>query len=76
MSRELLTSVVVRFDPPNLTVELLLKFDPLTVSVKPGSPAVLLAGLIVLTVGIGLLTARVTALVTPPPGVGLNTVME
>jgi hypothetical protein len=69
-----LTNVVVRAIPLKLTVDPLMKFVPFTVRVKAVPPAVALLGEIVVTLGIGLLTVKVTALEVPPPGVGLVTV--
>src|SRR5207237_1162666 len=69
-----LTRVVGRSAPPRRTIELLLKFVPFTVNVNAASPAVLLAGTMVVTVGAGLLTVRLTTLVEgPPAGAGLKT---
>ena len=71
----LLTNVVVRLLPLNLTIELPTKFVPITVKVKAAPPKVLLDGLMLLSVGTGLLTVNVRELDVPPPGVGLNTVI-
>jgi hypothetical protein len=61
----------------NLTSELSLKFEPLTVKVKAAAPTALLVGEILLNVGTGLLTVKVAAVtLVPPPGVGLKTVIE
>jgi hypothetical protein len=69
-----LTNAVVRAAPLNQTTELLLKFVPLTVNVNAGSPAILLVGDNVVTVGTGLFTAKLSAGVdAPPPGVGFVT---
>ena len=62
--------------PLKRTTELPLKFVPVAVSVKAEPPAVLLVGLILLSVGVGLLTVKLTALEVPPPGVGFITVIE
>ena len=70
-----LTKVVARATPLKRTTELLLKLVPLTVSVKAVSPAVLLVGLMLLNIGTGLLTVKLTGLDSPLPGVGLKTVM-
>ena len=75
VSLVLLTNVVVRLLPSKRTIELLLKFEPFAVSVKALVPAVLLVGLMLLSVGTGLLTVNVRELDVPPPGVGLNTVI-
>ena len=48
---------------------------PFTVKVKAASPAVLLFGNSVLTVGTGLLTVNDLELDVPPPGAGLETVI-
>jgi len=71
----LLTKVVARSLPLNRTTELLLKFVPVTVRVKLPLPAVLVVGLMLLSVGVGLLTIKLIASEFPPPGVGLNTVI-
>ena len=70
-----LTNVVVRLLPLKRTMELMVKFVPVAVSVKAALPADLLVGLILLNVGDGLLTAKLTALDVPPPGVGFKTVI-
>lgn len=56
-------------------MELLLKLVPLTVKTNAASPAVLLVGEMLLSVGTGLLTRRLAAADVPPPGVGLKTVI-
>lgn len=71
-----LTTAVTRSLPLRRTIELLLKPVPLTVKAKAGSPTVLTAGLIVVIVGAGLLIVKVIAVVVPPPGAGLKTVMD
>jgi hypothetical protein len=63
-----LTNVVVRVCPFHCTDEVETKFEPFTVSVKAGSPAVTVAGEIDVTVGAGLLTAKLTALDVEAPG--------
>src|SRR5207244_9592220 len=69
-----LTRVVGRSAPPRRTIELLLKFVPFTVNVNAASPAILLAGTLVVRVGAGLLTVRLATLVEgPPAGVWLET---
>ena len=55
----LLTKVVVKVELFQCTFEPETKFDPLTVSVKPGPPAVALLGEIELIAGTGLLTVNV-----------------
>ena len=72
----MLTKVVVRLLPLNWTTELLLKFVPVTVRVKLPLPAVRVVGLMVLSVGAGLLTVKLTAFELPPPGVGLKMVIS
>lgn len=71
----MLTKVVVRLLPLKRTTELLLKFVPVAVRVKKEPPAVLLVGLILLRVGVGLLTIKLTALEVPPPGARFKTVI-
>jgi len=72
----LLPYVVARSAPFHRTMDDAMKFVPVTVSVKPGSPAVLLFGAMELSVGTGFgaLIVNVCALDRPPPGAGLNTV--
>jgi hypothetical protein len=48
---------------------------PLTVNVKAALPAVLVVGEMVVSVGTRLLIVRLVELETPPPGVGLETVI-
>ena len=73
----MLTNVVLRAAPLNRTAELLLKFVPLTVKVKAVSPANLVIGDKLLTVGTGLFTVTINGGVdVPPPGVGFVTVTE
>jgi hypothetical protein len=57
-----------------LTMEVLTKFVPFTVSVNVAPPAVALVGEIVVMVGAGLFTVKATEFDVPPPGVGLVTV--
>src|SRR3954454_3432507 len=57
-----LTNVVVRPEPLKFTVEVPMKFVPLTVNVNAASPAFLLDGLTLVVVGTGLLTVSVCAL--------------
>lgn len=74
----MLTKVVVRSPPPNLTTELFMKFVPLTVRVKAISPAVLLVGEILIRVGTGLgcaLTVKLTEFTETEPVAGLKTVI-
>jgi hypothetical protein len=48
-----LTTVVVRSAPCHCTAELGTKFDPVTIRVKAGPPAVVLAGASALSAGTG-----------------------
>ena len=68
------TYVVLRALPFQLTTEVVTKLAPFTVRVKPGPPAVELVGPIVESVGVRLLTVKVSPADVPPPGVGLVTV--
>jgi hypothetical protein len=70
----LLTKVVVKVEVFQCTLEPETKFDPLTVSVKAGPPALALLGEIELIAGTGLLTVNVFAADVPPPGPGFVTV--
>jgi len=70
----LLTKVVVKTKLFQCTFEPETKFDPLTVSVKPGPPAVALLGEIELIAGTGLLTVNILGADVPPPGPGFVTV--
>ena len=63
-------------EPEKFTTELEIKLVPLTVRVKPVSPAVLEVGDILVVVGTGLPTVKVCALDVPPPGVGFVTVIS
>jgi hypothetical protein len=72
----LLTKVVVKVELFQCTFEPETKFDPLTVSVKAGPPAVALLGEIELIAGTGLLMVNVIALDVPPPGGAFTTVTE
>jgi len=72
-----LTKAVARAVPLKFTTDVLMKFEPFTVSVKAPEPAVAVAGCRVVIAGTGLLaavTVKVTALDVPPPGDGLVTV--
>jgi hypothetical protein len=69
-----LTKVVGRSAPFHRTTELELKLSPFTTSVNDDVPIKTLAGDKELTTGTAV-TLRVAALDTPPPGVGLKTVM-
>jgi hypothetical protein len=68
------TKVVARAVLFHCTVEDDTKFVPVTVNVKPGSPAKAEFGLSDTAVGAGLSTVKVNAVVVPPPGPGLDTV--
>ena len=72
----LLANVVVRADPFQSTTEPETKFEPFTVRVKAGPPAVALLGEIELIAGTGLLTVNVIAFDVPPPGGAFTTVTE
>ena len=67
-------SVVVCGTLLKLRTELPLKFVPLTVKSKAGSPTVLSVGKMLANVGAGLFTVKLSGPVVPPPGVGLVTV--
>jgi hypothetical protein len=71
-----LANVVVRGDPFQSTTEPKTKFEPFTVSVKAGPPAVALLGEIELIAGTGLLMVNVIAFEVPPPGRAFTTVTE
>jgi hypothetical protein len=68
-----LTNVVVRAEPLKLTVEVETKFVPFTVSVNALSPAVFVVGEILVVVGTGLFTVKLTEFEVPPPGEGFVT---
>src|ERR1700687_1909081 len=68
------TNIVVRAFPWKSTVAPLTNPVPLTVSVNPAPPAVVLFGESVVIVGIGLVTAKFIVFDVPPPGAGLVTV--
>jgi hypothetical protein len=72
----LLENVVLRADPFQSTTEPKTKFDPCTVSVKAGPPAVALLGEIELIAGTGFLMVNVMGSDVPPPGVAFTTVTE
>jgi hypothetical protein len=71
-----LTYVVVSPVPFHCTVELEMKFVPVTVRVNAAPPAVALEGESEVTSGLGLLIVKVSPLDVPPPGVGLITVID
>jgi len=62
--------------PSNRTTDPRINPEPLTVSVKLGPSATTGFGEMLVIAGSGLLTVRVTAEEVPPPGVGLETVMD
>ena len=70
------TNVVVRSEPLNLTTEEDMNSVPETVIVNSESPTVFPVGSMLVVVGTGLFTVNVWASEVPPPGVGLNTVIE
>src|SRR5262249_28648164 len=70
-----LTKVVGRSAPFHLTVEVLTKFDPLSVRVNPASVASLVVGLRVVSPGTRLLTVNGSESDVPPPGTGVETVI-
>ena len=64
----LLSNVVTLSEPLKRTTEAATKFVPLTVIVKAGSPAVLVAGEMLVVVGSGLFTTNALLIpVAPPP---------
>src|SRR5260370_945436 len=65
--------LVVRLEPLTWTTDPLTKFEPFTVRVKAELPTVVALGEILVSVGTGLLTVKVSAPLVPP---GLTTVME
>jgi len=71
-----LTNVVVRLAPFHFTRLPATKLVPVTVTVKPGPPAVALLGESEVAVGTGLLTVKFCDREVPPPGAGLNTVTK
>jgi hypothetical protein len=60
---ELLTNVVVLFDPSHRTVEFETKFEPFTVKVRAGPPAVAELGLMLVSTGAPAETTRAKAFV-------------
>jgi hypothetical protein len=74
----LLPNVVARWLPFHCTMDELMKFAPVTVSVKAASPAVAFGGEIELSVGLGFgaLIVNVCAPEMPPPGAGVDTVTD
>ncbi len=63
-----LTNVVVRALPPKFTTEFATKPVPFTVKLNPAPPAVALVGEMLVIVGTGLFTMKLTAFDVPPPG--------
>ena len=70
------TNVVTLVDPFHWTEEDVLKFVPVSVSVKPLLPKVVDVGEMEARVGIGLFIVSVCAPEVPPPGPGFTTVTE
>jgi hypothetical protein len=68
------TKVVERVLPFHCTVDVGMKFVPVTVNVKPAPPAEAELGFKDVTVGEGLPMVKVSTLDVPPPGVGVETV--
>jgi hypothetical protein len=68
------TKVVERALPFHWTVDVGMKFVPVTVNVKPTPPATAELGFRDAAVGEGLSTVKVAPLEVPPPGVGVETV--
>jgi hypothetical protein len=62
--------------PSNRTTDPWINPEPLTVSVKLPLSTMTVLGEMLAIEGRGLLTVRVTAEEVPPPGVGLETVMD
>jgi len=71
------STITVRAWPPTVAVAPAAKPAPVAVSVKAPLPAVTLAGLRLLMLGVGFTSATVSgrAADVPPPGAGVNTVM-
>src|SRR5882724_2114757 len=72
----LLTNAVLLLELFTRTTELATKLPPLSVSVNPALPALILAGEILESEGDGLLIVRARAAEIPPPGAGFATVIE
>ena len=72
----MLTKVVARALPFQRTTELPLKLLPLTVIVKPASPATLADGVMLVIEGAGFWTDNELPAEVPPPGAGLKTVID
>ncbi len=70
------TKVVVRGEPFHWTADVDEKSEPLSVNAKAGEPATNELGAIDVTAGTGLLIVKVRGLEVPPPGAGLDTVIE
>lgn len=65
-----LTKVVERLTPFTRTTDVGTKFVPVTVRVSAAPAAVAVVGLMLVSVGTGLLTLNAIAELVPPPGVG------
>jgi len=76
VSRVELTNVVGRAEPLTWTTDPLTNPEPFTVSVKLGPKTRAVAGEMLEMLGTGFSTASVKAAEVPPPGEGLNTVIE
>ena len=75
----LLWNAVWRFDPLTVATELFTKFTPFTVSVADPLPASTLVGEIERIWGTGAVfcvTVSVSSAEVPPPGAGVNTVID
>ena len=68
------TNVVVRFEPFHCTTEVLMKFDPVTESVKPGDKVTLLLGLMDANEGTALLMLNAKPAEVNPTGLVTVTV--
>jgi hypothetical protein len=71
-----LTNVVTSAVPFQFTTDAITNPLPVTSSVKGPDPATTLAGLTVLTTGLGLLTVNDNGPDVPPPGAGLLTLIS
>lgn len=68
------TKVVARSAPLNFTCAPFTKFVPAIVKVKSAPPAVAVAGVKLVRLGVGLLTVKFASGEVPPPGSGVKTV--